>query len=437
MTEGQPLVALRMAGYPPTVGQRRILRRYVGRPEEAANHLAVAYRFPMQLDPGRAKEAFAQTFSRHSIFGTTFEHSQGTWHASLRSFDPLLTVQKLAGGVGEIDAAIKEACAEFAAPPFDLAAAPLSRAAIFTTAQSSTICFVVHHAIFDAWSQHLAVADMNRALANALPLPAPGSTYADFARRQAMLLADGAFDQQLAGFADARNHLRVDWERGDCTAGNDNRPAYLEVFINQRTSDLLRRQCRALDATVYSCILAAVGHGLAQITGSSDPAIVCARHGRNDPDYSGTVGYFVTLAPIRVGDSSANATVGDVIRSATTRLRAVIVTGDVPADLSMLDVDRSGTSPAGSVLLNYRNVPELVPMVDGVAATPLPVKDSQAEYDLSLLIDDQPDGGIRLAAKYNTSVAGAGQIRRILSHVKIWLELAATDTQLRMSSLDL
>ena len=410
-----------MDDYPATAGQRRMLRRYETGRVERANHLIVAQLQDGQVAVDRLADAFADVFGRHEAFRTRFARDGATpWRGVVdRPVSEGFLFEELGAG-RDGQEALLERLAAFAGAPFDLTAPPLARAGVFRTGQGDCICVVLHHAIFDAWSQRPFVRDLAGAFAGA-PRPAPAAaSYTQFARDQAVVLRSPQGQATLASLRAPAEALFVPWRApADRPDADDDRPAYSAIRMGRATTTRLRARCVETAATLYTAVLAGLASVVEETLDFADPAILVARHGRDDDIFAGTIGYFVTLAAVRLG-GRGTATFREAASRAAVAMKAINATGTTPGELALLDVDRPGNRPTGSILLNYRNTPTAV--FPGIGpARALKVQEPQAEYDLSLTIDAN-DEGLTLFAKHNTCRVGAEDVQRLLRGLKRWIE---------------
>ncbi len=407
--------------YPATAGQRRMLRRYENGRIERANHLIVAQLQDGLVAVDRLADAFADVFGRHEAFRTRFARDGAApWRGIVdTSASEGFLFEELAPRQTSEDALL-ERLAAFAGAPFDLASPPLARAGVFRMGQSDCVCVVIHHAIFDAWSQKPFVRDLAEAFAGGSRTARPAASYTQFARDQAIKLRSPQGQAALASLRAPSEALFVPWRApADRPDADDDRPAYSMIRVGRATLARLQARCVETAATLYTAILAGLASVVEEALDAPDPAILVARHGREDDVFAGTIGYFVTLAAVQLG-GRGTATFREAALRAALAMKAVNASGTTPGEMALLDVDRPGRRPTASILLNYRNTPTAgFPGIGPARA--LRVQEPQAEYDLSLTIDVK-DEGLTLFAKHNTCKVGAEDVRRLLGGLKRWIE---------------
>ena len=181
-------------------------------PGSPVHNIALALHLNGELDIQALDRSLAEIVRRHESLRTTIRDEAGEpWQVVAPAGDLRasagglpLTVLTLRGSPAEHAAELARLLAQEAHRPFNLALDPLLRAALFRiTAQEHTLLIVVHHIIFDAWSQTLFLSELAALYAafsagRPSPLPDLPLQYADFTLWQRRRLAGPLLEEQLS-----------------------------------------------------------------------------------------------------------------------------------------------------------------------------------------------------------------------------------------------
>src|SRR4051812_9733198 len=149
---------------PLSYAQERLWFAELLSPGDASENVHVVHRLRGPLDPGLAATAIGLIVDRHATLRTRFEERDG---------EPVQIVEPPAGlpvelldtsGAPDPVAAAKELVTARVNRPFDLAVAPLVRAAVIRLgAGDHVLCIVVHHLVSDGGSRGLIAAEFGAA----------------------------------------------------------------------------------------------------------------------------------------------------------------------------------------------------------------------------------------------------------------------------------
>ena len=289
---------------PVSFGQERLV--FLDRLEGAgaAYTIPVAWRLTGPLDRDRLSAAFDALVARHEVLRTRFTVVDGVVRAQVDPGWPGIAWHE-ADGAEEAARAAQAAARE----PFDLAAGPVLRVAVWRLGPADhVVLLALHHIAADGWSLGVLVRDLETLYAGGI-LPELPVRYADFAawqRRESTgdRLA-GELDhwkRKLAGLPPLE--LPTDGVRA---AGRSTDGAVCEFTVAPELLAGLERVARRHDATLYMALLAAFEVLLGRWSGQADFGVGTPVAGRNRPEVEQVVGFFVNTLVMRAdlaGDPS-------------------------------------------------------------------------------------------------------------------------------------
>jgi amino acid adenylation domain-containing protein len=241
-------------------------------------NVAIAYRLRGDLDVGALAAALDAVVARHEVLRTGLPAEGGRPSQRIAPARSLGLVREACRS--EADAwALAEAEAR---RPFDLAAGPLFRARLLGLAEDDHLLLLTaHHAVTDGWSQDVVERELSaRYAGRAADLPDLPVQYADYAAWQRAL----PLDRELAH-----------WRRR---------------LADTPALDL--QGDRALGATPFMVLLAALAALLRRTTGETDVAVGTPVAGRQLLELEPLIGCFVNTLVLRV-DASGDPTFAELV----------------------------------------------------------------------------------------------------------------------------
>src|SRR5690606_19168883 len=88
-------------------------------------------------------------------------------------------------------------------------------------------------------------------------------------------------------------------------------------------------------------------------------------------------------------------------------------------------------------MLAYQNTPALPAGARGLRLERLDVRPGTAMFDLDLLVEERPGGGLLCVLDYPTDLFDDDRMARLAAHLRTLLAAAVTDPGLRLSELPL
>ena len=413
-------------------------------PGSSAYHVRSAVRLRGGLDVPLLSRALREIERRHHVLRTAIGIEDGR------------PVQR-PGRAGALELRVVEATAPMlatavaaeAAQPFDLAAGPLARAALFRLAADDHVLTVtLHHLVADGWS----VAVLHRELAALY-----GSWRADPARPAEALLPPLPMQ-----YADVARELRLDAARERMRAGLDfwrgrltgapasltlptRRPrparqthagaAYRFVLTSEEAA-AVHRSVRRGRATTYQVLLACYAIVLAGHSGQRDLVIGCPIAGRTRPEHETLIGLFTTTVAQRV-DLGGDPPFDMLLERVRQAGLDVLDHQDVPLELVIeaLGLSRSAAhQPLFQAVLVMQSASRRPPELPGAEASRHPVDGGTAKFDLVLDVTQIADE-LAGAWEYSTDLFDPEDVEGFHADLVAVLAAAAADPRRRVEEL--
>ncbi len=402
-----------------------------------------------ELDEGALRAALDALVERHESLRTTFPAPGGrpvqvvhpaegaTWR-----LEPLDGVAE-----GEREARALAAAAEEAVRPFDLAAGPLFRAALFrVAADDHLLVLALHHVVADGWSVGVLFRELSAlyaALVRGEPSPlAPLPVqYADFAVWQRGWLAGDTLDRQVAFWrerlAGAPPLLELPTDRPR-PAVRSTRGGAHHFRLPPAAAESLRALARAEGATPFMAALACFQLLLSIYSRQDDVVVGTPVAGRTHEALEGLVGMFVNTLALRAdlgGDPPFRELLGRV-REGTL---GAYGHQDLPFE-KLVDELRPprdpGHAPVFQVMFSLHNLPAATLRLPGLTLEAVATESRTTKFDLSLSLAETA-GGLAGALEYDAHLFDAASIGRMAAHLATLLEGAAAEPARRISELSL
>ena len=413
-------------------GQRRLwlLHRLEG-PDSRYNN-GMALRLRGRLDHAALERALGLVVDRHEPLRTVFREAG----AGLEPVPEILppgptelptlptTESDLAGAVQRL-----------VDRPFDLAAAPPMRFALFQVApEDHCLALCIHHCASDGWSFTLFLRELEsayRALTSGLPpkLPPLASSYARFAdcqRDNAARQAEGiAFWRERLKNAPPLLSLPLDSPRSD---DPQHRALHHDFVLPPELTERLRRLAAGRSATLAQAVLTGFAVLLSRYAGQTRLVMGLPVANRPHADFAPLIGFFVNTLALPL-DVDPNAPFAEVLGRTATAVLDGLRFEDTPFDavVEAVNPDRSARySPLFQVMFAYQSMPHHAPTLSGLATELMIISAGHTAYDLTLSVEE--DGG-GLACRLT---ADAGLFRpetaaRLAASLRQLLEAAAAE----------
>ncbi|HZG52296.1 MAG TPA: amino acid adenylation domain-containing protein, partial [Pyrinomonadaceae bacterium] len=393
---------------------------------EAAFNIAAAVRLKGALDAGALARSLSEIVRRHEALRTTFHATPaGPTQIVNSSFAlplPLTDLRHYEEAERQREAA--RLADEEARRPFDLARGPLVRAALLRLADElHVLLLTMHHIVSDGQSMGVVVRELGALYAadcagRPSPLADLPIQYADFAAWQQEPAQRDALRTQLDYWVrtleDAPRVLELpaDYARPRLQSFHG---ASATKTIPPAVGQSLHELARSEGATLYMTLLAAFSLLLHRYTGLNDIVVGAPIAGRNRPETEDLIGCFLNSLAFRI-DLKGRATFRELLRGVRETTLAAYSHQDVPFEMLIesLQVERDlSRTPLFQVFFNMPNVPQEVTLA-GLEVELLPMPESGSKFDLTLYVQEDESGAIRVTASYSTDLFKESRIEELL-----------------------
>ncbi|NER27105.1 MAG: amino acid adenylation domain-containing protein [Symploca sp. SIO1C4] len=389
------------SSYPLTYSQQGLWFLYKLAPESASNNIAFTTRIRSNLNVSALRRACQQLIVRHVTLRTTF---------SQRDAEPFQEVHPYQDVCfQEIDVSILDEneltnnVIERYRRPFDLERGPVLQVDLFTRSQQDYVLLLkIHHIAIDGFSLGI-ILDELRLLYEAentghtVSLAPIQWQYQDFVQWQREMLASPVGDklwaywqQQLAGELPV---LKLPTDRPRPLIQNYNGASYTFELTQELTAKL-RETAKEQGATLYMILLAAFQVLLYRYTAQEDIIVGSPSEGRSQPEFVGTVGFFINMLPLRV-NLAGNPTFSRFLSQVRQTVLAAIAHQDYPSPLLIerLQVNRDASLPGlFQAAFNLLKLPEMAPDYELSVSTNARVREDWGGLCLEPWVIPQQEG---------------------------------------------
>ncbi|MBZ5490381.1 MAG: non-ribosomal peptide synthase/polyketide synthase [Acidobacteriia bacterium] len=415
----------------------------------AAYNLPAAVRLKGNLNREALEWSFQEILRRHEILRARFVQTgakpQLEIDEGFRVELPQIDVPDSTAGIAAQDWIHRELTEE-AARPFELAEGRLFRTKLLRLGENEYILLItVHHIVFDGWSVGVLVNEL-RALyetystKSPLPLPDLEIQYVDYASWQRELLETGKLAEGLGYWKKYLQALPVlelpsDYPR---PAVQSFRGANEEWVLAAEVNTGLKALGREHRVTLFMSLLAGLQILLARYSGQEDIAVGSPVANRPHAQLQSLIGFFVNTLVLR-GDLSGNPPVREVLHRTRETCLSAYKHQTVPLEklVDSLEPQRDlSRNPLFQVAMILQNAPAGTMQLPGLEMTLLRPAATGAKFDLTLVIEEGPQG-LHGFAEYCADLFEPKTIRQMLGHYSQILREMVRDFQQCVSTLPL
>lgn len=288
-------------------------------------NMPTLWRLTGELSTGALQLAVHQLQQRHDMLRARLD--LGTLEQYISdAYQPLQLVNVPS------DAALTAQVQQLAACPFDFSGALFMPYYLRSAEGGQALCFLMHHAITDAWSSQLMLDDLQRLLqGESLPVAS------------AVSYADVVLWQQTEGYQQRLAAQRVWWQQqlaGATTVlslpSPHTRPQQrsfvgytLPFSLDAQLTTTLQALAQQQDVSLFMLLLAAYSAYLSRLTGQTDLIVGVPVAGREQPELESIVGLFVNTLPLRT-ECQHQQTFNTYLAAVKQQWLAVLAHQDIP-----------------------------------------------------------------------------------------------------------
>ncbi|MCO8273920.1 amino acid adenylation domain-containing protein [Actinoplanes sp. TRM 88003] len=395
------------------------------------------------LDTAALERSWSVVCARHEILRTRHITRGGV---PVQVIDEMtarpLPVDDLTAEAGD-EAAVRARVHGETSAGFDLAVDWPVRARLFRLgAEEHLLAVTFHHIACDEWSTRVFGSDLGacyRAMVEGTPpalTPLPVQ-YADYAAWQRTRDLDGHlayWREQLAGALPLE--LPTDRPR---PAVRDAVGAQVDFDVPAGLAARIRTLAERHGTTPFVVLLTAYQSFLARITGQDDVSVGTVVSGRTRPELQQLIGYGINSLVLRAAWAGEPA-FDELVTRNRAGLLAAFDHQEVPFALLVDELqperDMSRT-PLYQVAFTMHEWREDAVALPGVQVTGVPLATGVAKCDLTLQVQERPDGTMLGRFEYATALFDAATVRRFADGFQQLLADAVRRPQTRFSDLAL
>jgi amino acid adenylation domain-containing protein len=440
----------RTAPLPLSAGQRQLWFLHQLAPDSPAYLLPLVHRLRGPLDTEALREAVDLIVERHEILRTRYVLGDGEPYQVVDP--PGRPVFDRTERYGLTEAERVASAGEFTdrelRTPIDLAASPPLRVRLLSFAPDDhLLVLVVHHIACDAFTRALLLGELGefycaRTEQRAPRIAVPPLQYADYAAWQNEQQDSAAARRDLAWWKERLAGLTpldlpTDRPRPAVWSWEG---AETRFTVPTETVAPLRDLAQERGASLFTVLLTAFQVLLSRHTGARDITVGTAVSTRNRPELAGMAGYAYNSLALRArwgGDPSFLRLVEDN----RERLLAALDHRSTPFDRLVDEVDPArspASTPVFQVMLDLvtaDGAPGL--RLAGIEATPVAPPCRVSRFDLTVHLEEQPDGSLDGSLEYATALFDATTADRLAGHFTRLLASAATTPEAPAAALDI
>ncbi|MBV9791223.1 MAG: amino acid adenylation domain-containing protein, partial [Chloroflexi bacterium] len=407
------------------------------------------------LDVSALQQSLAEIMRRHEVLRTTFaivdgQPSQVIAPAGLEASQLSLSQIDLSDmQPNERAAAVDQIVRQAFQQPFDLQRGPLIRATLIRlNLLEHVVMFMIHHIIFDAWSQNVFIAELTKlysdlserdAARRAPPLPELPLQYADYALWQHRWLREAGLEQQMGYWRQQLQDLPVlqlmtDYPR---PATATSQGADYHFALPDECTAALERLSQRENCTLFMTLLTAWQILLARYTAQADIVVGTPIANRTHAESQKLLGFFVNTLVLRT-DLSGNPTFREAMRRVREVCLGAYAHQDVPFDKLVEEFQLEHVlshHPLFQIMFAYQHEPA-APTLPNLRLELVPLEIDVVKFDLNLTFIETGTG-LAATLKYRTDLFEERTIARMAGQIQVLLAAISSDPDVRIANLPL
>ncbi|MDO9103411.1 MAG: amino acid adenylation domain-containing protein [Methylovulum sp.] len=387
------------------------------------------------LDLAALEAALSLIIGRHDVLRTRFYQTDaGSFQQILPAKPFSLPVDDLTG-VPDQDSALQTVLQDLADTRFDLGQGqPLRLRLIRLAADDHVLATCVHHIVTDGWSvnvfmREFAALYQSRLNGTSSPLAPLTLQFADYAYWQQQALQTGQWAEHLAFWrdylADAPTLLELptDFPRPKTSR----QLGAVHTFqIAQPLAGSLSALARRLRVSPFVLMLSVFGLLLGRYSGQTDVLIGTPFAGRLCRELEDLIGFFVNSLPVKI-NCAGQLSFSDMLQQTKRSFLDISDHQAVPFEkiVEFLQPERNeSVSPLFQVMFTYNHASAQSLPLDGLAVELIPAPRSTAKFDMTLSVQEAPDG-LDCALEYDTDLFSATGMARMMGYYVNLLQAVA------------
>jgi amino acid adenylation domain-containing protein len=413
-------------------------------------NIQVAVRLLGPLDQLALERALNEIIRRHEALRTSFTVHDGLpTQVIAPQYSISLPVMDLSEvPPGERETTIERVYAEEGRHSFDLAKLPLLRFGLLKLADTEhALLLTMHHIISDGWSLGVITHELG-SLYEAFTKDQPSSLaelavqYADFAHWQREWLQGQVLEAQLDYWKSQLGHqiltLKLPTDRPRPTVQSfrgERRLFTLPVEL----SESLKQFSRCEGVTLYMLMLATFKVLLYRYSGQDDVVVGTDIANRNRSEIEPLIGFFANQLVLRT-NLSGNPTFRELLGRVREVTLGAYAHQDMPFEKlveELQPVRDLSRNPLFQVMFIFQNNPMPALEIGNVAIEPIEMTQATTAFDISLALNQTPQGEINGSVRYSTDLFDVSTIERMIGHYKTLLRSVVTDANARLNSLEM
>lgn len=433
---------------PATAGQRRLwlLDRIIPNPE--VYNVFFLLRLRGVLDVAALQRGLQRVVARHEALRTRLVNHDGVLSQVVR---PPANVELPVVNLGSLPASERfaagrqQALAE-ASRRFELSAGNLWDFRLYVLSEDEHLFWVkLHHSLSDGWSVGVFFRDLGEYYeaereGREASLPKLPIQYGDFAAWQRGYAETDEYRTQLDAW---REKLKLPLSPLDLPFSKP-RPSVQSFRGRSHSQTLPRELVEAIDnltaresSSRFLVGLAAFQSLMHRYTGQDDLLIGVPVANRQRPETREVIGFFTNTLVFRTnlgGDPTFRDVLGRARRTRTEAFAGSDI--DLEALVEAIQPPHDPTrQPFFQIVFQYQNIAITPDRIGSLAAENVPLHNGTSMFDLRLVLEDSPDGGMWMWIEFNTDLFETAAIERLANHYLTLLTAACAEPNKPVSEL--
>ncbi|MCK6586045.1 MAG: amino acid adenylation domain-containing protein [Polyangiaceae bacterium] len=400
-------------------------------PEDTAYNETLTLTIPNSVDASQIERALGEVVARHSLLRTRFVWRSGALfqHIEAPASVPLDIRDLRALPPEERALEAKRLSEAQARIPFDLTRPPLVRARlVHLQDREHKLYITIHHAVCDARSLHNIAAELSEILESSAKERLPQLPVLPVGHAALLSGENGGDQLDLPASAPSARPLREAIRPLGLPLGNNVPPegARRHVLISPALAKSLRAIGATEKATLFMVLLTAWHTLLHRYSGGDSAVVGIVVDLRTSSELLPLVGPLFAVRPIAAnprGDKTFSSLLSEVRAAVLDALRAG------------LQAPERAQSAGVAFETTFGMVPRPPALAGGLQARVLEIENGAAKHDLSMLLQEEADGGLSGFLEHRTALWSADFADRMAGHFLAILESVAEDAGQRLSEL--